>query len=134
MQTDRHVHGREKRRKPLEREVRERAMQLRQAEQKFKTLVENLPDVIARFDPHLRHLYVSPAVQGVTGRPSQDYVGKTNRELGLPSELVEPWDAALRRVFATGRPEKLELAFPVPDGTRHFDCRLVPGTGAGGGA
>jgi PAS domain S-box-containing protein len=126
------VNGFEKNRNTLEREMREGATQLRQAEEKFKTLVENLPDVIARFDPHLRHLYISPAVQRVTGRRSQDYVGKTNRELGLPSELVEPWDAALRRVFATGQPEKVELAFPVPDGTQHFDCRLVPEPGSGG--
>ncbi len=47
----------------LEREVREGATHLRQAEEMFKTLVENLPDIIARFDPDLRHLYVSPAVR-----------------------------------------------------------------------
>ena len=126
------VNGLEKNQSALETEVREGATQLRQAEEKFKTLVENLPDVIARFDPDLRHLYVSPAVQRVTGRPPQDFVGKTNRELGMPSELVEAWDAALRRVFATGRPERFEFAFPAPDGTRHFDCRLVPEPGPGG--
>jgi PAS domain S-box-containing protein len=131
MLNSRTVNGLEKNRNALETEAREGATQLRQAEEKFKTLVENLPDVVARFDPHLRHLYVSPAVQRVTGRPSRDYVGKTNRELGMPSELVELWDAALRRVFATGRPERLEFTFPVPDGTRHFDCRLVPEPGPG---
>jgi PAS domain S-box-containing protein len=132
MLNSRTVNGLEKNRNALESEVREGATQLRQAEEKFKTLVENLPDVIARFDPHLRHLYVSPAVEGVTGHPSQDYVGKANRELGMPSEVVERWDAALRRVFATGRPERLEFAFPAANGTRHFDCRLVPEPGPGG--
>lgn len=126
------VNGLEKNRNSLEREVREGATQLRHAEEKFKTLVENLPDVIARFDPHLRHLYVSPVVQRVTGRPSQDYAGKTNQEVGMSSELTEAWDAALRRVFATGRPERFEFAFPSPDGTRHFDCRVVPEPGPGG--
>jgi PAS domain S-box-containing protein len=132
MLNSRTVNGLEKNRNALEREVREGATQLRQAEEKFKTLVENLPDVIARFDPDLRHLYISPAVQGVTGRPSQDYVGKTNREFGMPSELVEAWDAGLRRVFATGQPERFEFAFPALDGTRHFDCRLVPEPGPAG--
>jgi PAS domain S-box-containing protein len=131
MLNSRTVNGLEENRDALETEVREGATQLLQAEEKFKTLVENLPDVIARFDSHLRHLYISPAVQRVTGRPSQDYVGKTNRESGMPSELVEPWDAALRRVFATGRPERLEFAFPARDETRHFDCRLVPEPGPG---
>ena len=132
MQSSRTVNGLEKNRNGLEREVREGATQLRQAEEKFKTLVENLPDIIARFDSDLRHLYVSPAVERVTGRPPQDYLGKTNREMGMPSELVEAWDAALRRVFATGRPERIEFAFPAPDGTRYFDCRLVPESGARG--
>ena len=120
------------RRSNLERDVRQSATQLRQAEEQFRTLVENLPDVIARFDPHLRHLYVSPGMQRVTGRPLQDCVGKTNRELGMPPELTEIWDAALSRVFATGQPENIEFAFSAPDGTRHFDCRLVPEPGPEG--
>lgn len=125
--------GFEKNRNALEKEVREGATQLRETEEKFRTLVENLPDIIARFDPQLRHLYVSPSVESVSGRSSQEFVGKTNQEAGMPSELIEAWDAALRRVFATGQPERLEFTIPAPDGTRHFDCRLVPERAPGGG-
>ncbi len=109
----------------VEKERAEDAFQL------FKTLVENLPDVIARYDPDLRHLFISPAVERVTGRPAQEFMGKTNRELGMPSEVVEPWEAALRRVLATGSPERLELEFPAQDARRHFDCRLVAERGPG---
>jgi PAS domain S-box-containing protein len=126
------VNGLENDRSGLAREVREGATHLRQAEEQFKTLVENLPDMIARFDPGLRHLYASPAAKRVTGRSAQDFVGKTNRELGMPSELVAAWDAALRRVFATGKPERLEFVFPAPNGARYFDCRLVPEPGPDG--
>jgi PAS domain S-box-containing protein len=132
MLNSRTVNGLEENRKALEQEARECATHLLQAEEVFKTLVENLPDVVARFDSNLRHLYVSPAVEPVTGRPAQDFVGKTNRELGMSSELTEAWDSALRRVFATGQPEILEFAFPAPGGTRHFDCRLIPECGPGG--
>ncbi len=132
MLNSRTVNGFEKNRNALERQVRKGATQLRQAEEMFKTLVENLPDVIARFDPDLRHLYVSPAVRQVTGRSPREYVGKTNRDMGLPSDLAEAWDTALRRAFESGRPERLELAYPGPDGTRHFDCRLVPEVGPDG--
>lgn len=132
MLNSRTVNGLEKDRNGLRRAVSEGATHLREAEEKFKTLVENLPDVIARFDANLRHLYVSPAVELVTGRSSQDYVGRTNQELGMSSELNEVWDAALRRVFATGEPERLEFAFPAPGGTRYFDCRLVPEPGPAG--
>lgn len=126
------VNGLEKKRNALEREVLEGAAHLYEAEEQFRVLVENLPDIISRFDSDLRHLYVSPAVEHVTGRPAQDFVGKTNREMGMSSELVEVWDAALERVFATGQPEKIEFAYPAVDGTRYFDCRLVAEVGPGG--
>ncbi len=98
----------------------------------FQALVENLPDVISRFDRELRHLYVSPSVEVVTGRPPGEFLGKTNRELGMPLELVEIWDAALGRVCETGNPERLEFAYTGPNGLRHFDCRLVPEFDAAG--
>ncbi len=101
-------------------------------EGEFRTLVESLPDIVARFDHDLRYLYVSSAVEPVTGRPPQEFVGRTNRELGMAEELVEPWDDALRRVFATGEAEKFEFAFPGLNGTRYFDCQLVPERGPGG--
>jgi PAS domain S-box-containing protein len=132
MLRSRTVNGLERDRVALEREVREGALHLRQAEGQFKTLVENLPDIIARFDSDLRHLYVSPAVEHVSGRPASDFEGKTNREMGMSPELVEVWDAALLRVFATGQPERIEFTYPATEGTRHFDCRLVPEVGSGG--
>jgi PAS domain S-box-containing protein len=132
MLNSRTVNGLEKNRNGLQRQVHEGAAQLRHAEEKFTTLVDNLPDIIARFGPDLRHLYVSAAVKRLTGLPPQDYIGKTNRELGMSPELVEQWDAALEKVFATGRAERLEFAYPAPSGLRHFDCRLVPETGPGG--
>ncbi len=132
MLKSRTVNGFEKNRNALEREVREGATQLRRAEEQFKTLVENLPDIIARFDSELRHVYISPAVERATGRPSEDYVGKTNQELGMAPALVEAWDEALSMVFATGQSSTLEFEFPATDRTRHFDCRLVPEPGPDG--
>lgn len=132
MLNSRTLNGLEHNRDALEREVHHGASQLQQAEEKFRALVENLPDVVARFDPDLRHLYVSPAIQSVTGRPPQDYVGKTNQELGLPPEQVEAWHEALHRVFETARSDRIEFALPTDDGPRRFDCRLVPELGPDG--
>lgn len=82
-------------------------------------------DMVARFDRDLRYLEVGPAAFAADGFPSSACIGKTHRELGLPEVLCEPWNAALRRVFESARPEKLILA--LPDGaTRYLDCRMVP--------
>lgn len=132
MRNSRTVNGLEKTRNSLQQEVQEGATKLHHAEEKFKTLVENLPDLIARFDADLRLLYVSPSVQSITKRPLRALLGKTKQELGLSSELIEPWDAALRGVFASGQPEETELVFPSREGARHFDCRIVPEPGPGG--
>ncbi len=132
MLNSRTANGFERNRHALEDKVTEGATHLREAEEKFRTLVENVPDLIVRFDPDLRHVYASPSVEAVTGRPAREFLGRTNRELGMAPELVETWDAALRRVLATGRPERVEFAFPVPGGTRYFDCRLVPELGPEG--
>ena len=61
---------------------------------------EFLQDIVARFDPQLRHTYVNSAVELFTGRPTADFIGKTNRELGMPPDLVTQWDRALSKVFA----------------------------------
>ncbi len=132
MLQSRTVNGLETTRDDLQRELHEGATKLHQAEETFKTLVENLPDLIARFDADLRLLYVSPSVQTVTSRPLWTLVGKTKQELGMSSELTEPWDAALCRVFATGQPEVLELAFPTQGRVQYLECRVVPEHGPGG--
>ena len=83
MLNSRTVNGLEKNRSSLELEVLQGATKLRLAEEQFKTLVENLPDIVARFDPQLRHLYVSSAIERVTGRAAKQYLGRTNREVGV---------------------------------------------------
>lgn len=95
-------------------------------EQEFRALVEHCPDVIARFDSALRHSYVSPAVQVVTGLLPEAFIGKTNRELGMQQDLAERWETALRQVFETGQEVCIEFVCPSPDGPRDYESRLFP--------
>lgn len=105
---------------------------LRRREREFVTLVENSPDIIARFDCSLRHLYVNAAVQRATGRAPSELIGKTNEELGMPPELCRVWSETLREVIRSGEPRALEFAFPAPDGERHYSLRAVPEQAADG--
>jgi two-component system cell cycle sensor histidine kinase/response regulator CckA len=84
------------------------------------------PDIVARFDRDLRHLYVNRRAEEVTGRPAGDFIGRSNRELGMPDSLVELWDAKIREVFSTGRPLTVEFAFHGPGGARQFESRIAP--------
>jgi two-component system, cell cycle sensor histidine kinase and response regulator CckA len=95
-------------------------------EQEFRTLTENAPDIIARFDRNLRHLYVNPAIEKVAGLLVQDFIGKTNRDLEMPEDLVTQWEETLGRVFSTGEQLSFQFEFPTPNGIKHFQSRCVP--------
>jgi two-component system, cell cycle sensor histidine kinase and response regulator CckA len=99
---------------------------LHQREQEFRTLTENAPDIIARFDQNLRYLYVNPAVEQATGLSAQDFLGKTNRDLRMPEAQVEKWEEALRKVLSTGEQTAIQLEFSAPSGLKYYQSRCVP--------
>ncbi len=72
-------------------------------EAQFRLLAENAPDVIVRLDRELRYLYVNPAVKEATGIASDQFIGRTKRELGLPEEMCEFLDRELEKSFETGK-------------------------------
>lgn len=99
---------------------------LHEHQKELKTLIENVPDIIARFDRQLRHLYVNTAVEKLTGMPAKVFLGKTNRELGMPRELVNYWDKCMEYVFATGKASEIEFEYNIPTGIRYYHARIVP--------
>jgi PAS domain S-box-containing protein len=99
---------------------------LHQREQEFRALAEHSPDLIARFDLQMRHIYVNPSVEQITGIPKQTFIGKTHRELGMPEELVAYWQEALLDVLASKLERLIEFDFPTANGIKSFQSRVVP--------
>ena len=85
-----------------------------------------LQDIVARFDAQFRHIYVNHAAQAATGLPAQGFLGRTNRELGMPEDLVARWDGALAEVFRTGKPMDLEFNYTGRVGERRMRSHLAP--------
>ncbi len=101
--------------------------ELKKNETKFRTLTENIPDIIARFDKELRHIYINPAIEKITGISSHAVLGKTNEELGMPEEKNAIWNANIQYVFETAKQLIYEFDFQTPDGnTMYFSSMLVP--------
>jgi len=110
--------------------------ELNRREEEFRALVENSPDIIARFDRDLRHLYVNPVVEQATGKPAEMYVGKTHAEMGVRAEICTLWQSRLRQVFATQQEGFFEFDFPTPGDAvgssrsdhrvRYYQTRVVP--------
>ncbi|MBE9129084.1 MULTISPECIES: GAF domain-containing protein [unclassified Coleofasciculus] len=107
-----------------ERQKAEELLYLR--EQQFRALVENSPDLIARFDTQFRHVYVNPAVEKNTGIPKQTFIGKTNQELGMPQDLVAYWHETLSEVLMTKGERTIEFDFAAPNGRKSYQSRIVP--------
>jgi PAS domain S-box-containing protein len=110
-------------------EISERVLSeaaLRQREREFRALVENAPDIIERFDWELRHIYVNPAIEKATGKLPSEFIGKTNRELGVSEVNRSVWDGVLRKIFETGEEEQIEFSFVTPTGLKYYQTRFVP--------
>jgi PAS domain S-box-containing protein len=97
-----------------------------ESEAYFRSLADNLPDIVARFDRGLRYLYINPVIECFFGLPAEAFIGKTNEELGITSAQVHLWNQQAEAVFQTGQLTRVEFAFPSPDGERQFHSLIVP--------
>ncbi len=105
---------------------------LHQRKQEYRALVEHAPDIIERFDRQGRHLYVNPAIERVTGKPPSEFIGKTNREVGISEPNLSLWESTLSRVFEMGQEEQLEFSIATTQGLKYYQTRLVPELERGG--
>lgn len=99
---------------------------LRRREEEFRALVENSPEIIARLDGELCHLYVNPAIERVTGIPADHFIGRTDRETGLADPFANAWELTVRQVFETGRDQMVDFHFPGAARDRVFQARVAP--------
>lgn len=100
---------------------------LGQRERELRSVTENTPDVLTRFDRQFRHVFVNSVIEKIMGRPVAEILGKTHRQLDVPKKLCDQWEKAIRHVFDHGTQSAHDFSLQTPhDGLRHFSCRLVP--------
>ncbi len=99
---------------------------LAQREKEFEALAENAPDIIARFDREHRHIYVNPMISQITGIDRAEFLGKTNTDLGMPSDLVRVWDDALDGAFGAAEQRTIEFEFRGPEKKFCFQAHFKP--------
>ena len=117
-------------------ELHEANTSLYYSENKFRTLAENSPDLIARFDRQRRCIYANPTIAKCYATPPivqfynrsvAELIGKTNSELGIDPELVKFWEGHYENVFATGKSETTEFQYISPQGKKYsFNTQIVP--------
>ncbi len=105
---------------------------LQQRERELRTLADSSPDVLIRFDRELRSVFLNSAFEKATGQPRDRLLHRTMRAAGMPAELCDAWEPAIRSVFATREPRSFEFAYQGPSGQRLYATRLVPECNAAG--
>jgi PAS domain S-box-containing protein len=113
-------------------DLKEAEAALQERERQLRTITDNTPDIIARFDRSFRHVFVNAAVERVTGLPARLFLGRTNRELGMPPHLCDEWELAFGTVFETGRAVVSQFEIEVEGRPRHFVASIVPEYGPSG--
>jgi diguanylate cyclase (GGDEF)-like protein/PAS domain S-box-containing protein len=88
---------------------------LRAREQEFRSLAENSPDAIVRYDRRLHRLYVNPAFERLLGKERTSLLGRPLLS-GGPLDL-QIYKSALERVFETGVQQEAEVRHINADGT-----------------
>ncbi|MBW4600233.1 MAG: response regulator [Calothrix sp. FI2-JRJ7] len=106
--------------------------ELHRREQEFRALVENSPDIIARFDTNFRTLYISPAITQITDLPPETLLNKTPEEHNLPEQVYKQWVEEIQSVIDSSQARFFELEYLSKSGTRYLDVRMVPEYGTDG--
>ncbi len=84
------------------------------------------------WDREKRYIFINAAALRFLEKTGEDVLGRTWRELGLPAEVMEPFEAEVERVFAAGRHCRGELNFPQTDRPHHFEYIINPVFASGG--
>ncbi len=99
---------------------------LRESEERYRTLIEGLPDFVIRYDRNARHLFVSRNIGNLSGIEADQYIGRTRREMGFPEAHCRFQEEHIQRVFDTGTPLETEFTFEGKQGPMIFNWRLIP--------
>jgi diguanylate cyclase (GGDEF)-like protein/PAS domain S-box-containing protein len=98
-----------------ERKLMEAALAARELE--FRTLAENAPDPIYRYDRNCRRIYANAAVERLTGKPVAQLLGKSPIEF-VPNSSVNAVNVqrVIQQVLDSGESGELEVRFTATDG------------------
>ncbi len=105
-------------RKSLENELRQRAEQLQESEQRFARFMHHLPGLAWIKDLQGRYLYANDAAEKAFRTPRESLYGKTDEEV-FPPETAKQFKENDRRACASGTGVQVIETLEHEDGTFH---------------
>lgn len=101
---------------------------LRRREREFRTLAENSPDLIVRFDRQCRRIYLNPACEKKNGIAATDLLGKSPTEYSVTIRpIAAEYQNKIQRVLDTGIPCECDMEWKALDeSTVSYSVHIVP--------
>jgi len=97
-----------------------------QSEAHYRALVENTPDIIARFDSNCRYLFVNSALLQVSSIKPENFIDKSLREVGFSEKQASFCEGVINEVFRTQMPFETEFEVEEQTGVRVYEWRVYP--------
>lgn len=105
---------------------------IKEREQKFRALAENLPDNIARYDLQARLIYMNHRFELTFGVRAREWLSKTPKEV-YPGGDLDDYQAKIEAVIRTGKRDEMDLVMPDwIEGLRYHHIRFVSEHGPNG--
>lgn len=97
-------------------------------EKEFRTLVENLPDNIIRYNTACQAIYVSPTMERVFGRDAVDMImDKTPTERAMFGYIPRDYQQAMEHALDSGEKAEMDMKVNSPSGEKQYHhIRFVP--------
>lgn len=94
----------------------EAAEALKSSEAKYRLMTEQASDVVAHYDAESRMMFISPAIENILGRKTEEFLGQpVSAEMIHPEDYEKARDAFVQCV-STGEPVQFDYRFLHKDG------------------
>ena len=98
----------------------------------LQSLTQNLPDLIIRYAPDGRYLFLNPAVERYWGRKPEYFAQLTIRDVGLSQAEIKFWEDALNHAVLYKQRRRTEMILPSIIGDRTMQMETIPEVDAAG--
>ncbi|SAL70968.1 multi-sensor signal transduction histidine kinase [Caballeronia udeis] len=113
-------------------ERKEAEQRLYASERAFRTLAENAPDAIVRYDRNCRRTYVNPEFVRVSGVEAERLLGEPTEVLGAADEVTQQVQKKLQEIMGSGVAAKFEVNWARHGEPKCWYAHAVPEYSADG--
>ncbi len=100
--------------------------EIRQTQERLSALLQGVQDMVFRHDAQGNYLDIHAPRPEMFLIPPEDLIGANFHDVGLPPDLVEKVDEAIKAAAEEDRPQVFRYELPLENGGHNWEMRLTP--------